>query len=227
MSASTRHEAVKASISRETRKITRPTDSSGKALRVSEYFGSNTFGLDQLKDKLSKDSYESLMGMVQRGARLSKSAGDEIANVIKDWALVHGVSHFCHWFQPMTGLTAEKHDAFITTKTSETGQTLTIERFSGSALIQSEPDASSFPSGGMRSTFEARGYTAWDPTSPLFIMDSTNGKTLCIPSAFMSYHGHALDTKTPLLRAQESLSKNAVKFFFPAQWDPKLGIHVT
>ncbi len=209
---STRQEAVRASITREIRKITRPTDQSGKTLRVSEYFGCNTFGLDQLKDKVSKDSYELLMNMVHRGSRLSKAAADEIANVIKDWSLAQGVTHYCHWFQPMTGLTAEKHDAFVNTKTSDTGQTLTIEKFSGSSLIQSEPDASSFPSGGMRSTFEARGYTAWDPTSPLFIMESVNGRTLCIPSAFLSYHGHALDTKTPLLRASEALSKSAVRF---------------
>ncbi|MFH1017840.1 MAG: glutamine synthetase III, partial [Pseudomonadota bacterium] len=120
--------------------------------------------------------------------------------------------HFCHWFQPMTGLTAEKHDAFIQTRTPETGQTQVLEKFTGSALIQSEPDASSFPSGGMRSTFEARGYTAWDPTSPIFVISTTNGRTLCIPSAFLSYHGQALDTKTPLLRSVEALSRQAVRF---------------
>lgn len=209
---SARSDAVRTAISREVRKITRPTDLTGKVLPVSEYFGSLTFGLDQLKDRLSRDSWDSLTSMVHRGARLSKSAADEIANVIKDWAIGQGVTHFCHWFQPMTGLTAEKHDAFISTRTSETGQTLVIERFSGSALIQSEPDASSFPSGGMRSTFEARGYTAWDPSSPLFVMESETGKTLCVPSAFMSYHGHALDTKTPLLRSVDVLSKQAVRF---------------
>jgi glutamine synthetase len=165
-----------------------------------------------MKTKLSKDSYQALMAMVHRGSRLTKETSDEIANVIKDWALSHGVSHFCHWFQPMTGLTAEKHDSFIQTRTSETGQTQCLERFTGSALIQSEPDASSFPSGGMRTTFEARGYTAWDPTSPLFIIESTNGKTLCIPSAFLSYHGHALDTKTPLVRSTEALSRQAARF---------------
>lgn len=211
-SRSDRSEAVRAAISRQIRKIVRPADLSGKILPVSEYFGSVTFGLDQLKDRLSKDSWDSLNSMVHRGARLSKAAADEIANVIKDWAIGQGVTHFCHWFQPMTGLTAEKHDAFISTRTSETGQTLVIERFSGSALIQSEPDASSFPSGGMRSTFEARGYTAWDPTSPLFVIESGSGKTLCVPSAFMSYHGHALDTKTPLLRSIDALSKQAVRF---------------
>jgi glutamine synthetase len=209
---SARQDAILASISRQPRKIIRPSDSAGKPLVASEYFGSLTFGLDQMKTKLSKDSYQALMAMVHRGSRLTKETSDEIANVIKDWALSHGVSHFCHWFQPMTGLTAEKHDSFIQTRTSETGQTQCLERFTGSALIQSEPDASSFPSGGMRTTFEARGYTAWDPTSPLFIIESTNGKTLCIPSAFLSYHGHALDTKTPLVRSTEALSRQAARF---------------
>jgi glutamine synthetase len=207
-----RHEAVRASISRAPRKITRPADSGGNPKAVSAYFGSQTLGLDQIKEKLPKESYEALMAMVQKGTRLPKHIGDEIANVVKDWAMARGVSHFCHWFQPMTGLTAEKHDSFIHTRTSETGQTQALERFTGSALIQSEPDASSFPSGGMRSTFEARGYTAWDPTSPFFIIEVTNGATLCIPSAFLSYHGQALDTKTPLLRSTEALSKAAVRF---------------
>lgn len=209
---SAREHAIRASISRGIRKIDRPVDAQGKPLSIAEYFGSLSFGLDQLREKLSRESYESLTAMVHRGQRLSKSTTDEIANVIKTWAASHGVTHFCHWFQPMTGLTAEKHDAFIDVRSSETGQTQIIEKFGGSALIQSEPDASSFPSGGMRSTFEARGYTAWDPTSPLFIMEATNGKTLCIPSAFLSYHGHALDTKTPLLRSIEVLSRQAIRF---------------
>jgi len=204
-----RQHAAGLSITRPVRKVPGLIE---RNLAVSSYFGSHIFGLDQMKDKLSKDSYDSLMSMVQKGTRLPKTVGDEIANIIKEWAISNGATHFCHWFQPMTGLTAEKHDAFITTKTSETGQTNVLERFSGSALIQSEPDASSFPSGGTRSTFEARGYTAWDPTSPIFIMESANGKTLCIPSAFLSYHGQALDTKTPLLRSMDTLSKSAVKF---------------
>ncbi|MFH1263963.1 MAG: glutamine synthetase III [Pseudomonadota bacterium] len=207
-----RQEAIKASITRRTREIHRPTDALGKILPVSEFFGSNTFGLDQIKEKLSKDSYEALMNLVHKGERLPRNVGDEVANAIKEWAMAHGATHFTHWFQPMTGLTAEKHDAFITTRTSESGQTSAIERFNGAALIQSEPDASSFPSGGMRSTFEARGYTAWDPTSPVFIIETVNGNTLCIPSAFLSYHGAALDTKTPLLRANEALSKQVVRF---------------
>ncbi len=209
---SSRREAVLASINRQPRKVARPADADGKPLIVSQYFGSATFGLDQMKGRLSKDAYQALQALVVKGTHLTKDASDEIANVIKEWGLSQGATHFCHWFQPMTGLTAEKHDAFIQTRTSETGQTLALERFTGSALIQSEPDASSFPSGGMRTTFEARGYTAWDPTSPLFIIESTNGKTLCIPSAFLGYHGHALDTKTPLIRSTEALSRQATRF---------------
>ncbi len=207
-----RRDAILASISRKIRKIERPTDSLGKPLPVSEFFGGHAFGLDQLKEKLSKDSFEALMNLVHKGVRIPPPVADEIANVVKEWALAKGATHFCHWFQPMTGLTAEKHDAFIQPHTSETGQTRTLEKFTGSALIQSEPDASSFPSGGTRSTFEARGYTAWDPTSPIFVISTTNGKTLCIPSAFLSYHGHALDTKTPLLRSAEALSRQGVRF---------------
>jgi glutamine synthetase len=207
-----RLEAILNSTKTRVRKIERPVDSLGKALPVSDFFGSMTFGLDQLKEKLSRDSFNSLQAMVQKGKRLEQSAADEIASVIKDWANTNGATHFCHWFQPMNGLTAEKHDAFIQTKTSDLGQTHVIEKFSGSHLLQSEPDASSFPSGGMRTTFEARGYTAWDATSPLFIIESVNGKTLCIPSAFVSYNGVALDHKTPLLRSVQAISREATRF---------------
>ena len=131
---------------------------------------------------------------------------DKIAKVVKTWAIDRGITHFCHWFQPMTGLTAEKHDAFLTLDYN--GKP--VEKFSGSQLIQSEPDASSFPSGGVRATFEARGYTAWDLSSPIFIVESANGKTLCIPSVFMGYHGHALDEKGPLLRSLKALSESSV-----------------
>jgi glutamine synthetase len=132
---------------------------------------------------------------------------DIVANAMKDWAVSRGATHFCHWFLPMTGLTAEKHDSFLV----PTGEDKALAEFSGKFLIQGEPDASSFPSGGIRSTFEARGYTGWDPTSPAFLMENTNGKTLCIPSVFYSFSGHALDKKTPLLRSLESLSKQAVR----------------
>jgi glutamine synthetase len=204
--------ATQEAISRSIRHIERPKDSLGRCLPISEFFGNLTFGLDEMKEKLTRSAFEHLTNMVDKGQRLPKETADEIAAIVKDWALSQGVTHFCHWFQPMTGLTAEKHDAIMESKTSELGKTRVIERLSGSALIQSEPDASSFPSGGMRTTFEARGYTAWDPTSPLFVMEQTNGKTLCIPSAFVSYSGHALDIKTPLLRSIQALSKESIRF---------------
>ncbi|MGA0163926.1 MAG: glutamine synthetase III, partial [Bdellovibrionota bacterium] len=207
-----RFQAAQEAISRSIRHIERPKDSLGRCLPISEFFGNLTFGLDEMKEKLTRSAFEHLTNMVEKGQRLPKETADEIASIVKDWALAQGVTHFCHWFQPMTGLTAEKHDAIMESKTSELGKTRVIERLSGAALIQSEPDASSFPSGGMRTTFEARGYTAWDPTSPLFVMEQTNGKTLCIPSAFVSYSGHALDIKTPLLRSIQALSNEAIRF---------------
>jgi glutamine synthetase len=158
-----------------------------------------------MKEKLPKDVFTKLLSTIETGKKLDTEIANTVAHAIKEWAQARGVTHFCHWFQPQTGTTAEKHDAFLTF--DDNGKT--IEKFSGSQLIQSEPDASSFPSGGMRTTFEARGYTAWDPSSPVFIVEHTNGKTLCIPSVFISYHGDALDEKTALLRSSEALSKNA------------------
>ncbi len=181
-------------------------------LPVSEYFGELTFGLRQMREKLPKDAFSNLMKTLEKGDKLTKETAEVISQVIKDWAVTKGATHFCHWFQPMTGLTAEKHDAFITIQHSHHSELRVIERFSGSQLIQGEPDASSFPSGGMRSTFEARGYTAWDPTSPIFIITGEKGHTLCIPSVFFGYHGHALDNKTPLLRSMTSVSKEATEF---------------
>jgi len=177
-----------------------------RGVRIEETFGSNTFDTGTMKEKLPKAINESLQETIRRGKKLDPAIAGEVAHAVKEWALAKGATHFCHWFQPQTGLTAEKHDAFLTF--DDDGQP--IERFSGSQLIQSEPDASSFPSGGMRTTFEARGYTAWDPSSPLFILDGPNGKTLCIPSVFISYHGDALDNKTPLLRSMEVLSEHAL-----------------
>lgn len=181
-------------------------------LPVSEYFGELTFGLRQMREKLPKDAFSNLMRTLEKGEKLTKETAEVISQVIKDWAVAKGATHFCHWFQPMTGATAEKHDAFITIQHSNHSELRVIERFSGSQLIQGEPDASSFPSGGMRSTFEARGYTAWDPTSPIFIVTGEKGHTLCIPSVFFGYHGHALDNKTPLLRSMTSVSKEATEF---------------
>ncbi len=174
--------------------------------KVREVFGCNTFDVSAMKQKLPKPVFHSLQDTIRHGKKLDPAIANEVAHAVKEWAIEKGATHFCHWFQPQTGLTAEKHDAFLTF--DDEGQPM--ERFSGAQLIQSEPDASSFPSGGMRTTFEARGYTAWDPSSPIFIVDGPNGKTLCVPSVFISYHGDALDNKTPLLRSMEALSEKAL-----------------
>jgi len=187
------------------RSIRSLTELSGGS-KVVEVFGSNTFDVGAMKEKLPKPVFKSLQETIRRGTRLDPAIANEVAHAVKEWALGKGATHFCHWFQPQTGLTAEKHDAFLTF--DDDGRPM--ERFSGAQLIQSEPDASSFPSGGMRTTFEARGYTAWDPSSPIFIIDGPNGKTLCVPSVFISYHGDALDNKTPLLRSMEVLSERAL-----------------
>lgn len=170
-------------------------------------FGSRTFNLEVMRARLPKDVFFALKHTVETGNKLQPETASVVASAMKDWALENGATHYCHWFQPMTGSTAEKHDAFF----SFDSDGVPVERFSGSQLIQSEPDASSFPSGGMRSTFEARGYTGWDPTTPAFLMDGPGGVTLCVPSVFMSYHGHALDEKTPLLRSMQALSKAATR----------------
>lgn len=174
---------------------------------VSEIYGSNVFNRATMRTLLPKNVYKALIRCIDEGERLDPSLADVVANAMKDWAISRGATHFTHWFQPLHGLTAEKHDSFL----QASGDEAVILEFSGKNLIQGEPDASSFPSGGIRSTFEARGYTGWDPTSPAFLMDSPNGKTLCIPSVFCSYSGHALDKKTPLLRSIEAINKNAVR----------------
>ncbi len=179
---------------------------------ISEYFGELTFGLGQMRERLPRDAFADLTRSLEQGKKISKDSADIIAAAIMEWAVKKGATHFCHWFQPMTGLTAEKHDSFISIQHSNHSELKVIERFTGSQLIQGEPDASSFPSGGMRSTFEARGYTAWDPTSPIFIVEGTHGHTLCIPTVFFGYHGQALDNKTPLLRSVQSLSSVVVSF---------------
>jgi len=170
---------------------------------VSEYFGSLVFDDRVMKANLSAEVYESLKRTIDEGARLDIGVANAVATAMKDWAVGHGATHYTHWFQPLTGITAEKHDSFI----SPSPDGGVIMEFSGKELIKGEPDASSFPSGGLRATFEARGYTAWDPTSYAFI----KGKTLCIPTAFCSYSGHALDKKTPLLRSMEALNKQALR----------------
>lgn len=170
---------------------------------VSDYFGSMVFDDRVMRATLSADVYRSLKKTIDRGAQLDISVANAVANAMKDWAVAHGATHYTHWFQPLTGITAEKHDSFITPAPNGS----VIMEFSGKELIKGEPDASSFPSGGLRATFEARGYTAWDPTSYAFI----KGKTLCIPTAFCSYGGEALDKKTPLLRSMEALNRQAMR----------------
>ncbi|MCC2679204.1 MAG: hypothetical protein K0R29_1780 [Pseudobdellovibrio sp.] len=210
--AQSRPKAFLASVEAPLRKIDKMRDHYGKESPVSEYFGCMTFGLAQMREKLPKDAYSNLLKTLDHGKKLPKETAESIASAVKEWSVSKGVTHFCHWFQPMTGSTAEKHDAFISIQHSNHSELRVIERFTGSQLIQGEPDASSFPSGGMRSTFEARGYTAWDPTSPLFIIEEENGKTLCIPTVFFGYHGQALDNKTPLLRSNDALSTAACEF---------------
>lgn len=174
---------------------------------LTEVYGSNVFNRMTMRAYLPKSIYKAIISALDNGKRLDPALADTVANAMKDWAVEKGATHFCHWFLPMTGLTAEKHDAFITPTVDDKA----LVEFSGKFLVQGEPDASSFPSGGIRSTFEARGYTGWDPTSPAFIMEGINGKTLCIPSVFCSYSGQALDKKTPLLRSLEAINKQAVR----------------
>ena len=174
---------------------------------VTEVFGSNVFNDSVMRERLPEDVYNSLKKTIQGYEPLDPVLADVIANAMKDWAIGKGATHFCHWFQPMTGLTAEKHDSFI----SPTADGRTMMEFSGKELCQGEPDASSFPSGGLRATFEARGYTAWDCTSPVFIKEDGENVTLYIPSAFCSYTGQALDKKTPMLRSMEALNKQALR----------------
>ncbi|WP_291426775.1 glutamine synthetase III [Deinococcus sp.] len=170
---------------------------------VNKLFASDVLTLEELKTRLSKPAYRSLQATVERGEQLDSSIADTVALAMKTWAMEKGATHYTHWFQPLTGATAEKHDSFL----NPSGDGVAIMSFSGKELIQAEPDASSFPSGGLRATFEARGYTAWDPSSPAFIIRHANGATLCIPSVFASWTGEALDLKTPLLRSIESLNK--------------------
>ncbi|MDB2426690.1 glutamine synthetase III [Flavobacteriaceae bacterium] len=169
--------------------------------KQSEIFGANVFGFKTMRQFLTKEAFNSLVRAVDKGDKINRSIADQIASSMKDWAMAKGVTHYTHWFQPLTGATAEKHDAFFET----VGNREALERFEGNQLVQQEPDASSFPNGGIRNTFEARGYTAWDPTSPAFVF----GTTLCIPTVFVAYTGEALDYKTPLLRALNSIDHAA------------------
>jgi len=176
--------------------------------RRSELFGKNVFNENAMRQYLTKEAFEGVMSAIKHGKKIDRKIANQVASSMKDWALSKGVTHYTHWFQPLTGATAEKHDAFFET----IGGGMAIEKFEGGQLVQQEPDASSFPHGGIRNTFEARGYTAWDPTSPAFIY----GTTLCIPTIFVSYTGEALDYKTPLLRALhavDSAATDVCKYF--------------
>lgn len=193
-------------MNRKFRVIDYPLDSKGDQLNVSDFYGENVFDISTTKE-IPDDVRKELLDVARSGKRLDKNHADIVANSVTKWATDRGATHFCHWFQPLTGSSAEKHDAFLTIKNGRP-----IERLSVSQLLQGEPDASSLPHGGSRSTFEARGYTTWDLTSPMFLVEGPNGKTLCIPTAYVSYEGHALDMKTPLLRSISALSEEATKF---------------
>jgi glutamine synthetase len=179
-----------------------PVNSNFPSDKVSDYFGANVFGYDAMRQFLSGEAYKSVISAIESGDKIDRKMAEHVANSMKAWAMSKGATHYTHWFQPLTGTTAEKHDAFF--EPIEGGRA--IEKFGGSQLVQQEPDASSFPNGGIRNTFEARGYTGWDPSSPAFLI----GKTLCIPTIFVSYTGEALDFKTPLIKALNALDKAAV-----------------
>ncbi len=179
-----------------------------EVLNIAEIFGQNVFSEAVMRERLPKKVFAEVKKMMETGAEMSLQTADVVANAMKDWAVEHGATHYTHWFQPLTGITAEKHDSFVTNPNKE-GKTLL--EFSGKELIKGEPDASSFPSGGLRATFEARGYTVWDCTSPAFLKEEATGVLLCIPTAFCSYTGEALDKKTPLLRSMEAVSEQALR----------------
>src|SRR5690554_6031919 len=174
--------------------------------KPSSFYGKNVFGIKKMKDFLPKNAYEKLLSILENGEVIDRELAEHISQAIKSWAISNGATHYSHWFQPLTGSTAEKHDAFF----EPDSEGLAIEKFTADALIQQEPDASSFPNGGIRNTFEARGYTGWDPSSPAFLFETAAGKTLCIPTVFVSYTGEALDYKAPLLKSIHALDKAAV-----------------
>ncbi|MFY8020728.1 MAG: glutamine synthetase III [Bacteroidia bacterium] len=195
-----RSKALEIVQSRSTVAINKPAE------RVSEFYSKNVFTDHAMKEYLSKEAYEAVTDAIKKGQKIDRAMANQVSAGMKNWALSLGASHYTHWFQPLTGATAEKHDSFF--DPLEDGRA--IEKFTGSALVQQEPDASSFPNGGIRNTFEARGYTAWDPSSPAFIMENTGGKTLCIPTIFVSYTGEALDFKAPLLKALHAVENQVV-----------------
>ena len=176
------------------------------AHKITTIFNESVFTLKTAREFLSDEAYKSLVNSNKGAKKIDRAVANQIATGLRSWAESKGVTHFTHWFQPLSGATAEKHDSFFTLKSDGTA----IEEFDGAALIQQEPDASSFPNGGLRATFEARGYSAWDPSSPAFIIEIGSGKTLCIPTIFISYTGESLDYKAPLMKAVEAVNKAAV-----------------
>ncbi len=201
-----RQDAVAQAGARRPRRFERPTGTDGAPMRTSEYFGSLTFNFELMERVLPAADVQTMREHATAKEPLARALADKVAAAVKEWALGQGATHYCHWFQPQTGSTAEKHDSFFSFDRGGMG----LEAFTGAQLVQGEPDASSFPSGGMRATFEARGYTAWDSSSPMFLMATESGLTLCIPSVFCSYSGDALDEKTPLLRSLAAVSEAAV-----------------
>ncbi|KAJ1940747.1 hypothetical protein EC988_006945, partial [Linderina pennispora] len=208
-----RKNALVSAVSGPKREITYPRRADGKPVYPSEMYGESVFTLKTMAKSLPKPIFASFLKQRRGRHNLDKPTADAIAHAVRIWAMDRGATHFTHWFQPQTGTTAEKHDAFLSLVTNFTPggeETTPIDLFSGSQLLQSEPDASSFPSGGMRTTFEARGYTIWDTSSSMFVQDGPNGTSiLYIPSVFISYNGDALDEKTVLLRSNEVLSRAA------------------
>ena len=206
MTSKVRQELKKEVYRKSPRSINVPTDTNGQELKVSQYYGMNVFNFNESSNLTENDKKE-INNVIATGGTLTKDIAEKMANAVLRWATEKGATHFCHWFQPLTGSTAEKHDAFLSIDNGKP-----IEKLSASQLIQGEPDASSFPNGGSRSTFEARGYTSWDLSSPIFIKEGVNGKTVTIPTAFISYTGEALDIKTPLMRSISVLNTEAAKF---------------
>ncbi|MBR4752435.1 MAG: glutamine synthetase III, partial [Thermoguttaceae bacterium] len=204
MNASNRNRAIDSVAQRTVQPDATPDVGSAPV----DYYGKDVFSASAIRKYLSRGAAEKLLATIQDGAELDPSVAGDVAHAMKDWAISRGATHFTHWFQPMTGSTAEKHDAFL--DVNEQGEA--IMTFSGSNLVKSEPDASSFPSGGLRCTFEARGYTTWDPTSPAFVKRNPRGATLCIPSIFCSYNGDVLDKKLPLLRSIQALKQSVSRF---------------
>ena len=196
--ATIRFKAIEAAMSRTPREVIAPSP------KISDYYGINVFDKKAMAEYMPKDIYSQVLDAINNGKQVERKITDAVASSMKAWAMEKQVTHYTHWFQPLTGTTAEKHDAFF--EPVPLSDNNVIERFDGSQLVQQEPDASSLPHGGIRNTFEARGYTAWDPSSPAFVI----GKTLCIPTIYISYTGEALDYKTPLLKALNAVDQAAV-----------------